>query len=394
MRFAENMVAVAVGWQVYAINRNPLDLGLIGLAEFLPLPLLALPAGQLADRLPRRLIAALSLALMVVVSSLLLVVTLHGADAVWPFYSLAAGAGVAAAIGWPAFGALTPELVPPELLPGAMALRSVAGQAAVVAGPALGGVLFSVRPETVYAAAAALFAVALVAVAGLRPLPRARPDSDGEAGFAGLVAGVRFVLHTRMLLGAIALDLFAVLFGGAIALAPVFARTILHVGPIGLGVLRSAPAIGALAAGVLLTRRPLRQRAGPTLLVVVAAFGACMIVFGLSRWLALSLVALAISGFVDMISVNIRSTTVGLVTPNELRGRVNAVEMVFISASNELGAFESGAAAALLGTVTAVVAGGIATVALALSWTRLFPSLARLGRLEELRPEPAATLAR
>ena len=391
MRFAENMVAVAVGWQVYAIRRNPLDLGLIGLAEFLPLPLLALPAGHLADRL--RLVAAFSLGLMVAVASLLLVVTLRGADRVWPFFALAAATGVAAAIGWPAHGALTPELVPAELLPGAMALRSVAGQTAVITGPALGGVLFAVRPEVVYVVAAALFAVALGAILALRPSARTRLAGESAPGFVALVAGVRFVLHTRMLLGAIALDLFAVLFGGAIALAPVFARTILDVGPFGLGVLRSAPAVGALAAAVLLTRRPLRQRAGPTMLVVVAAFGVCMVAFGLSRWLPLSLAALAVSGFVDMISVNIRSTTVALVTPNELRGRVNAIEMVFISASNELGAFEAGAVAALIGTVTSVVAGGLATIALALSWTRLFPSLARLGRLEDLRPEPVARLA-
>jgi MFS family permease len=392
MRFAENMIAVAVGWQVYSIHRNPLDLGLIGLAEFLPLPLLALPAGHLADRIPRRLIAACSLAVMVGVASLLLVVTLHGARQTWPFFALAAASGVGSAIGWPAFGALGPELVPPELLPGAMALRSVAGQTAVISGPALGGVLFAVEPEIVYVVAAALFAMALVALLALRP--PARAQLDPAPGFAALVAGVRFVLRTRMLLGAIALDLFAVLFGGAIALAPVFAQTILHVGPIGLGVLRSAPAAGALAAAVLLTRRPLQQRAGPTLLVVVALFGASMVVFGVSRWLPLSLAALAVGGFVDMISVNIRSTTVALVTPNELRGRVNAVEMVFVSASNELGAFESGAVAALIGTVTSVVAGGVATIAIALSWTRLFPSLARIGRLEDLRPEPVATLAR
>jgi MFS family permease len=392
MRFAENMIAVAVGWQVYAIHKNPLDLGLVGLCEFLPLPLLALPAGHMADHVPRKLQAACSLGLMTGVAALLLLVTVHGADQTWPYFALAGGAGVSSAIGWPAFGALTPELVPPELVPGAMALRSIAGQAAVVAGPALGGVIFAVHPESVYAVAAGLFAVALIALVALRVPQTAREQT--AAGLAGLVAGVRFVLRTRMLLGAIALDLFAVLFGGAIALAPVFERTILHVGPIGLGVLRSAPAVGALAAGIMLTRRPLQQRAGPTLLVVVGLFGLCMIVFGLSRWFALSIVALAIAGFVDMISVNIRSTTVGLITPNELRGRVSAVEMVFISASNELGAFESGAVAALVGTVTSVVAGGIATIGLALSWARLFPSLARLGRLEDIRPEPVATLAR
>ncbi|MGZ4426190.1 MAG: MFS transporter [Gaiellaceae bacterium] len=389
MRFADQMVAVAVGWQVYAIHRNPLDLGLIGLAEFVPLPLLALPAGQLADRLPRRLIAACSLAVSAAVASALLVVTLHGARELWPFLALAAGSGIAAAVGWPAFGALAPELVPAELLPGAMALRSVAGQVAVVAGPAVGGVLFAIRPEVVYATAAALFALALLSVLSLRLRGRVRArDAEAAPGFASLVAGIRFVMRTRMLLGAIALDLFAVLFGGATALLPVFARSILHTGPIGLGVLRSAPAVGALASALLLTRRPLRPRAGPTLLVVVAVFGVCMVVFGVSRWLPVSLVALAVGGFVDMISVNIRSTTVALVTPNELRGRVGAVEMVFISASNELGAFESGLVASLVGTVTCVVAGGVATIAIALSWTRLFPALSRMGRLEELRPEP------
>jgi MFS family permease len=393
MRFAVNMMAVAVGWQVYAIHKNPLDLGLVGLFEFAPLPILALPAGHLADRIPRRLQASLSLGVMVAVALGLLVVTANGATHTWPYFLLAGATGCANAIGWPAFGALTPELVPAEMLPNAMALRSIAGQAAVVAGPALGGVLFSIHPETTYGVAALLFGVALCALLLLRSRSLAR-NIERAPGFAGLADGVRFVLRTRMLLGAIALDLFAVLFGGAIALAPVFAREILHVGPIGLGVLRSAPAVGALAAGVILARRPLQTRAGPTLLVVVAVFGVCMVVFGLSRSMELSVVALGIAGFVDMISVNIRSTTVAMVTPDELRGRVNAVEMVFISASNELGAFESGAVAALVGTVTSVVAGGVATICLALSWTRLFPSLARLGRLEDIRPEPVATLAR
>jgi MFS family permease len=389
MRFADQMLAVAVGWQVYSIRGNPLDLGLIGLAEFLPLPLLALPAGQLADRLPRKLIAAFALLLNVGVASALIVVTLHGATAVWPFFALAACAGVASAIGWPAFGAMTPELVPAELLPGAMALRSIAGQAAVVVGPAAGGLIFAARPELVYVVAACLFGASLVSMLALRRRSSvSEAVGDGPPGLESLIAGVRFVLRTRMLLGAIALDLFAVLFGGATALLPVFARSILHVGPVGLGILRTAPAVGALAAAVILTRRPLRFPAGPTLIAVVAVFGLSMVVFGVSRWLPVSLVALAVGGFVDMISVNIRSTTVALVTPNELRGRVNAVEMVFVSASNELGAFESGAIAALVGTVTAVVAGGAATIAIALSWTRLFPALSRMGRLEDLRPEP------
>jgi MFS family permease len=387
MRFGEQMIAVAVGWQVYSIRHNPLDLGLIGLAEFLPLPLLALPAGQLADRVSRRVIFAASLCVYATVAALLLVVTIHGASALWPYFALAGSTGIVNAICWPAYGALAPELVPAELLPGAMALRSVAGQMAVVVGPAVGGVVFAIRPELVYVVASSLFGVALVSVLALRTRGIAA-SGEAVAGFAAVVAGLRFVMRTRMLLGALALDLFAVLFGGATALLPVFARTILHVGPVGLGVLRSSFAVGALLAALILARKALPYRAGPTLLVVVAVFGASMVVFGLSTWFPLSLAALAVAGFADMISVNIRTTTVALVTPNELRGRVNAVEMVFLSASNELGAFESGAVASLVGTATAVVAGGVATIAVALSWTRLFPELSRMGRLEDLRPEP------
>jgi MFS family permease len=386
-RFSDAMVAVAVGWQVYAIHEKPIDLGLIGLAEFLPLPLLALPAGHLSDRFPRRRIAALALALNTAIVVGLLVVTLAGARQLWPFLVLAAASGVAAVVGAPALSALTPEIVPAELVAGAVALRSVAGQIAIVAGPAVGGLLFAIRPEVVYVVASGLLTCALVAALSLRRRPAV--VTDPSPGVGELVAGVRFVLRTRILLGAISLDLFAVLFGGAVALLPVYARTILDVGPVGLGVLRTAPAVGALAAAIILARRPLRRPAGPTLLLVVAVFGGCMVVFGLSKWFPLSLLALAVGGFADMISVNIRSTTAALVTPNELRGRVLAVEWVFISASNELGAFESGFAASLLGTVPAVVAGGVATIGVAAAWSRAFPSLARLGRLEDLRPEPA-----
>jgi len=390
MRFAENMIAVAVGWQVFAIRRDPLDLGLIGLAEFVPLLVLALPAGHLADRLPRRLVAALALAVMVAVAAALLAVTLADAQVVWPYFVLAALTGAASAIGWPAYTALTPEVVPPDLVPGAVALRSVAGQIAVIAGPAVGGLLFAWRPEAVYAAAAVLFAIAGISMAALHV--RSAPG-EAPVGLAGLAGGIQFVLRTRMLLGAISLDLFAVLVGGGVALLPIYARDILHGGPVLLGVLRAAPAIGALGAALILTRRPLRRSAGPTLIAVVVLFGAANIVWGLSTWLPLTLGALAVAGFVDMISVNIRSTTVALVTPNELRGRVSAVEMVFISASNELGAFESGAVAALFGAVATVVAGGVATIGIALTSIKLFPELAHMGKLEELRPEPAGSLA-
>jgi hypothetical protein len=218
-------------------------------------------------------------------------------------------------------------------------------------------------------------------------VPRTIAREAAAPGIEDLVAGIRFVLRTRILLGAISLDLFAVLFGGAVALLPVYARDILHVGPIGLGILRAAPAVGAVSAAVVLARRPLRRNAGPTLMVAVAVFGVATIVWGASRWLPVTLVFLAVIGFVDMFSVNIRSSTAALVTPNELRGRVTAVEMVFISASNELGAFESGLFAKLFGTVTSVVVGGALTFGVAGVWTKVFPPLARMGRLEDLRPE-------
>ena len=382
---ASQMVAVAIGWQVYAIHRNPLDLGLVGLAEFVPLPILALPAGQIADRVSRRTISAISLVLNLATVGVLLAITVAGVNVLWPFLTVGAIAGVASAVGSPATRALTPEIVPAELLAGAIALRSVASQIGIVAGPALGGVIFAIDPVSVYAVALALLVVAVGAIVALpyRAAPLAnQPPPDWNS----LVAGVRFILRTRMLLGAISLDLFAVLLGDSIALAPVFARSILDVGPIGLGALRTAPSLGALAAGLMLARKPLRRRAGPALLAVIGTFGAAMIVFGISKWLPLSLAALAVSGFVDMISVNIRATTLAVVTPRELQGRVNAVEWVFIGASNELGAFESGAVASLIGTVPAVVLGGGIMLGIAATWTRFFPELAHMGPLDELKP--------
>jgi MFS family permease len=392
MGLGGQMVAVAIGWQVYEIDRNPFHLGLVGLAEFLPLPLLALPAGHLADRLSRRLVFVCELALLMVVAALLIVVTLAGAATLWPFLALAVALGVASAIGSPASRALPPTLVPTEILAAALALRSTAVQGAVVVGPAVGGVLFAIRAELVYAASVVLFAAAVVCVLALREprVPRMRAD---EAGIESVLQGIAFIRRTPVLLGAISLDLVAVLLGGAVALLPLFARDVLEVGPEGLGLLRSAPAVGALVAGIMLTRRPLRKRVGRRLLTVVGVFGASMLVFGLSRSFALSLFALAVSGFADMISMNIRSTIVAMATPEELLGRVNAVEMVFISASNELGAFESGAAAALIGAVPAVVAGGALTVGAALAWPLLFRELDHVDRFETLRPEALPSLA-
>ena len=383
--FATQMIVVAIGWQVYSIRHNPLDLGLVGLAEFLPLPVLALPAGQLADRISRRIVAAAAGAVQVGIAFVLLAITEIGPHSIWPFLGVGLLNGVASAIGTPAQRALTPELVPMDLVPGAIALRSVAGQIGVVAGPAIGGVIFAVEPVAVYATAAALLALGFLAMLSI-PDTVARRVEPQAVGWDTLVAGVRFITNTRVVLGAIALDLVAVLFGDPIALAPVFAKTILQGGPVTLGALRAAPSVGALLAGLLITRWPLRFRAGKTLLVVVAIFGAATIVFGLSRSLPLSLVMLGVTGFVDMISMNIRATTVTVMTPLSLQGRVGAVEWVFISASNELGAFEAGAVAAVLGTVRAVVLGGALMIGFAAAWPRLFPAFARLGRLDELQP--------
>ncbi len=383
---AMQMAAVAIGWQVYSIHHRAFDLGLIGLAEFAPVPLLALPAGQLADRLPRIAVVTVWGFCDAVVMALLLFVTISGARSLWQFVTLAVLTGALGAIGNPAGRSLVPELVPAELLTGAIAMRSIAGQITMISGPAVGGLLFALRPEAVYSVAIVLLVASSVMLFEIKRPEIVERVEPAPPGLDSLLGGIRFIRSSPMLLGAITLDLFAVLFGGAVALLPLFAQSILHTGPFGLGVLRSAVAAGALIAGIRLARKPLGGNAGRTLLVVVGTFGASMVVFGLSRWFWLSALALAVSGFVDMISMNIRATAVALATPNELRGRVNAVEGVFIGASNELGAFESGAAAALLGAVPAVVAGGALTIALALIWPKLFPDLSRIDRLEDLKP--------
>jgi hypothetical protein len=382
------MSFVAIGWQVYAIHGDPLDLGLVGLAMFLPLPLLALPAGHLADRHPRRTVLAISTAIDAAVAAGLLAVTLTGADETWPFFALAFGTGVASAVGAPAGRALTPSLVPQETLVRALAQRSVAFQLSVIVAPALGGLLFAIEPSLVYIASGAFSVVSLLAILAMRS---GRESAGAESpDLRSVLGGVRLVRRTPVLLGAISLDLFAVLFGGAVALLPVFAKDVLEVGPAGLGVLRAAPAAGALCAAAVLARRPVHRRAGGTLLTVVALYGVTIVVFGLSETMWLSLLALAAGGAVDMVSVVLRQTILPLVTPDELRGRVNAVEMVFISASNELGAFESGVAAALVGAVPAVVLGGVLTIGIALTWAQLFPDLRHVDRLDELRPAEAA----
>jgi MFS family permease len=385
---ALQMAIVAIGWQVYSVRENPLDLGLVGLAEFLPLLLLALPAGHLADRVPRRNLLTVMVSMNVLVLAGLLAITVADTGRVWPFFALAFVQGIGSAIGAPAGRALTPSLVPQEILVSALAQRSIAFQGSAVVGPAVGGILFAIQPELVYIVAIGLSLVALGCVLALRS--GRVPAAGSVVGFDEVLAGVRLIRRTNVLLGAISLDLFAVLLGGAVALLPIFAKDILEVGPTGLGFLRAAPAVGSLVTALLIVRFPIQRRAGPKLFFVVAGFGVCMVAFGLSRQMWLSMLALALGAGFDTVSVVLRSTILPLLTPDELRGRVTAVEMVFISASNELGAFESGVAAALIGAVPAVVLGGVATIGVAAVWWKLFPALARVDRLDELRPVSVA----
>jgi MFS family permease len=390
MGISLQMLEVAIGWEVFTDHGSALYLGLIGLAEFIPMFALALPAGQLADRVSRRVVFGGSLLLSAAVAVGLVLVSAAGVSSVWPFLALAMGAGTAMAIGTPAARALPPTLVPVDLLENAMTLRGVAMYFSGVLGPALGGVLYLLSPSVVYGVAGAMCLGAAASVAAMHPHPAPeQPEGSSELSWGSVLAGIHFVRRSQIVFGAILLDLLVVLFGGAIALLPLFAHSILHVGPVALGVMRSAPAVGALAGAVLLTRRSLGGRAGKKLLIVAGAFGASMVVFGLSRSLWLSILALAVSGFVDMFSVNIRSTTVALATPDQLRGRVLAVEMVFIGASNQLGAFESGLAAFLIGAVPAVVAGGVITVGIVMVWGRLFPALAGVDHLRDVHPDRA-----
>ena len=382
------MLMVAVGWQMYELTGSAWDLGLVGLYQFAPALLLMLVAGHVADRVHRGRIVAACLLLQMGVAAVLVLSTHEGWVSRSVLLGLSVVLGMARAFQMPAQQALTPLLVPPAMLPRAMAFSSAGTQAAIIGGPALGGLIFIAGAGAVYASCAALFAAGSVLVFLVRYVHVSAPHAP--VTLDTLLAGVRFIWERKPVLGAVSLDLFAVLLGGAVALLPMFAKDILHVGPWGLGLLRSAPAAGALVMSVVLTRWPVERRVGRTLLWAVAVFGACMVVFGLSTSLWLSLAALAISGGADMVSVVIRQTLVQLETPDAMRGRVSAVNSIFIGASNQLGEFESGATAALLGPVGSVVLGGIGTLLVALWWTRLFPSLAQRDRLTT---EPEQTRA-
>ncbi len=372
---ANQMLMVAVGWQMYDLTASAWDLGLVGLLQFLPALLLVLIAGHVVDQFHRARIVALCM-----VAQLGLAATL-AASSHWHWASrelllvISALLGTVKAFQMPAQQALAPALVPPEVLPRALAFASMGSQAAIIAGPALGGFLYVAGAPTVYTVCALLFALAAALLAGVHYDHEPKPTR--EMSLATLMAGVHFIRQRPVVLGAISLDLFAVLLGGATALLPIFAKDILHTGPWGLGLLRAAPAAGALALSLVLTRWPITRRAGRVLLASVAVYGLATLVFGLSTSFLLSFVALLVAGAGDMVSVVIRQSLVQLDTPDAMRGRVSAVNSVFIGASNQLGEFESGATAALLGPIGSVLLGGIGTLAVAALWMRLFPALAR-----------------
>ena len=377
---AIQMQAVAIGWQVYDLTRRPLDLGLVGLAQFLPSLGLALITGHVADRYDRRTVMALCIIVEALCAVLFLTFTLQDGTNMPFLFGVLVLFGTARAFEFPASVALMPNLVPQRLFTNAAAWSSSSWQVATIVGPAIGGLLYAIGPEAVYGCCILMFLLSVFLVNTIRIEQREKEQM--AATWESVVAGISFIRGQPVVLGAVSLDLFAVLLGGATALLPVYARDILYVGPWGLGLLRSAPAVGALAMALLIARRPIQRHAGAILLGAVGVFGLSIVCFGLSHNLWLSLLALTILGASDMISVVIRRVLVLVKTPDEMRGRVSAVESVFIGASNELGEFESGVTAAWFGVVPAVVLGGLGTLAVVGLWVRIFPQLRRVDSLE------------
>ena len=393
---ASAMLVVVIGWQVYDLARATMGtrdaaflLGMIGLAQFLPLFALTLVAGYVADHVDRRLIARAANALTALCAAVLGGLALAHSVTIPVLFAVAVVLGVGRAFAGPAISALAPNLVPRDLLPRAIAWNSIGWQVGAVLGPPLGAFLYAVTPATPYLVAAALFAIAVAGLFVIGPVPRPAPSPLSP--WRATLEGLGYVRNNEVVLGAISLDLFAVLLGGATAMLPVYARDVLHVGVAGLGPLRAAPAAGAAITALVLTRWQVSRHVGVTMFGCVALFGLATIVFGVSTWLPLSLAALAVLGAADMVSVYIRSALIQLHTPDQMRGRVSAVSGVFISASNELGEFESGLTAAWLGPVEAVVAGGVGAVVVTLLWAWRFPGLRRADRF--VAPEPGSPAA-
>jgi len=390
---AQMAMVIVIGWQVYDIARQTMDieaaafqLGLVGLVQFAPLFLLTLVSGWTADRIDRRYIARAVMALEMLCAGILFWATWTGTISLPILFSVAALLGVARAFAGPAFGALAPNLVPREILPKAIALSSMAWQSGSIAGPAIGGILYDITPHLPYAVSTILFGLSLIGVSLIRPIERTTIKSGSP--WRQMIEGLAYVRRNRLVLGAITLDLFAVLLGGVTAMLPVYARDILMVGPEGLGPLRAAPAIGATLTALYFSFRPIRTNVGVKMLVAVIVFGAATAVFGVSASMPLSLAMLALLGAADMFSVYIRQSLIQLHTPDEMRGRVGAASTLAISASNELGEARAGFSASFIGPVTAVVAGGIGAIVVTLAWTRIFPELRHARTFDVPPPAP------
>ena len=379
---AVQMQSPAVGWQVYEVHHRKVDLGWVGLAQFLPAFGLSLVTGHVADRFDRRRVLAMCIGGFVVASAMFAALARHVGGSLFGVYAVLVFFGVARAFSGPVTTALLPMLVPREYLARAIAWRSSQWQVCVIVGPPIGGLIYAVAggPTAVYVASGLLQLCAIALVWSLRAQGEPRPRAS--ASVATLFEGVRYVLEHSVILGSISLDLFAVLLGGATALLPAVASDVLHVGTLGLGALRAAPAVGAAFVAIVLAVRPLNRKAGPRMLWAVVVFGVATIVFGTSRSFVLSLVALAVLGAADMVSVVVRQALVQLATPDAMRGRVGAVNQVFVGASNELGEFESGLTAEWWGTVPAIVAGGIGTLLVVALWAWRFPALREVDQLD------------
>jgi MFS family permease len=385
---AQNAMVVVIGWQVYDIARRTMtskeaafQLGMVGVAQFLPLAVLTLITGWTADRIDRRWIARIALLGEALCAGWLAVLGWHDTTTLPAIYVVAVMLGICRAFANPAIGALAPNLVPPAVLPTAIASSAIAWQVGAIGGPALGGYLYAAGHGLPYTVSAALFFLGCISMMFIRPIAKSTLDRTANP-WRQMIDGLHYVRKNRVVLGAISLDLFAVLLGGATAMLPIYARDILKVGSEGLGHLRAAPAVGSAAMAFYFSARPLKHNVGVKMLVAVAIFGACTVGFGLSRWLPLSLACLVGLGACDMLSVYVRQSLIQIWTPNDMRGRVGAVSTLFISGSNELGEAESGLLAALIGAVPAVVLGGIGAIGVTIIWSRLFPELVRARTFE------------
>ena len=390
---AVEMQAVAVGWQVYEITKRPLDLGYVGLAQFLPAILLFPISGHASDRFERRNVLSACYAGYALCFALLLAFSRRGVSSIAPIYVVLVMIGIVRSFNGPASRSILPQLVPQEHFANAVAWNATIFQTATVLGPSFGGIVYAAfrGPSAVYAIAMVTAIGATVTTFRIKPEVTARPREP--MNLKTLFAGLHFIRNNKLILGAISLDLFAVMLGGAVALLPVYAREILHTGPWGLGLLRTAPGAGAALMAIVLAHWPLRGKSGPRLLWAVAGFGVFTIIFGLSRNLTVSLIALVLLGASDMISVIIRATLTLLATPDEMRGRVTAVDMIFIGTSNEFGQFESGVTAQWFGTVPAVVLGGVGTLVVIALWAWWFPELRRAGELHAITTDAGPTTA-